>query len=56
MTYNCSMRKRLYHRETQNGRIGYHYMVANNWSNRLNLRTVNDTTVKRNLAKLGVGA
>ena len=56
VTYNCSMRKRLFHRETQNGRVGYHYMVANNWSNRLNLRTVNNTTVKKNLAKLGVGA
>ena len=54
--FNCKIRKHLYHRETINGKTGHQYMVANNWSNRLNLRTVENTTVKKNLGKLDVGA
>jgi hypothetical protein len=50
------MRKHLYHRETFNGKSGHSFMVANNWSNRLNLRAIQNTTVKRNVGKLDVGA
>jgi len=54
--FNCGIRKHLYHRETENGKTGHKYMVANNWSNRLDLRTVSNTTVKKNLGKLDIGA
>ena len=53
--FNCRIRKHLYHRETANGKVGFQFMVANNWSNRLNLRTIQNSTVRRNMAKLDSG-
>ncbi len=53
--FNCKIRKHLYHRETANGKVGFQFMVANNWSNRLNLRTIQNSAVRKNIAKLDAG-
>jgi len=53
--FNCSIRKHLYHRETDNGKVGFQFMVANNWSNRLNLRAIQNSAVRKNMAKLDAG-